>query len=116
MSIGAKEIAFSGYAVTDFDRSIAFYQKTLGLELDFQMSENGGPQWAEFVIGGQTLAIANVPDWNPSKAMLSRSCKHRDMKQANAALYTFLSCHARAQANGTNMHACRAPQLRSMLS
>jgi predicted enzyme related to lactoylglutathione lyase len=67
MSIGAQEIAFSGYAVTDFDRSIDFYQNTLGLKLSFKMAEGDGPQWAEFEIGSGTLAIAKVPDWNPSK-------------------------------------------------
>jgi predicted enzyme related to lactoylglutathione lyase len=66
MSIGAQEIAFSGYAVTDFDRAVDFYQNTLGLELSFRHGEDGGMQWGEFDISGQTLAIAQVPDWNPS--------------------------------------------------
>ena len=66
MSIGATEIAFSAYAVTDFDRAIDFYQNTLGLKLSSTMPPCDGPRWAEFEIGGGTLGVGCVPDWNPS--------------------------------------------------
>lgn len=67
MSIGAKEIAYSGYAVTDFERALDFYGNTLGLKLDMKMAEGDGPQWAEFEVGNGILAVAKVPEWNPSK-------------------------------------------------
>lgn len=66
MSIGVNEIAFTAYAVTDFDRALTFYRDTLGLPLTFSMPETNGIQWAEFEIGGAALCIGRTPDWNTS--------------------------------------------------
>ncbi|MBT5903541.1 MAG: VOC family protein [Opitutaceae bacterium] len=66
MSIGVKEIAYSVYAVSDFDRALAFYQDVIGLTLTFSMPEGDGPRWAEFDVGGAALCIGKTADWKPS--------------------------------------------------
>ncbi|MCC5024607.1 MAG: VOC family protein [Candidatus Synoicihabitans palmerolidicus] len=66
MSIEAKEIAFSCYAISDFDRALKFYQDTLGLKLDFAVPSCDGPRWAEFDIAGVTLAIGQAPGMEPA--------------------------------------------------
>lgn len=66
MSIGVKEIAYSAYAVTDFDRALKFYQEVIGLKLSFAMPECDGPRWAEFEVGDAALCIGRTPDWKPS--------------------------------------------------
>ena len=67
MSIKIKEIAYSVYVVTDFDRARGFYEKTLGLKNTMVYGQPGGPQWAEYDIGSGTLAIgAGAPGMKPS--------------------------------------------------
>lgn len=86
MSIGVKEIAFSVYAVTDFDRALKFYQETLGLKLDFAMPECDGPRWAEFDIGGSALAIGKNADWKPSAEGCTVALEVEDFEAAIAKL------------------------------
>lgn len=86
MSIGVKEIAFSVYAVSDFDRALKFYQETLGLKLDFAMTEGEGPRWAEFDIGGATLAIGKTADWKPSTEGCTVALEVEDFEAAIAKL------------------------------
>ena len=86
MSIGAKEIAYSAYAVTDFDRAIDFYQNTLGLKLSFSMPPSDGPRWAEFDIGGAALGIGCVPDWKPSPDGCAVAIEVEDLDAAVAYL------------------------------
>jgi predicted enzyme related to lactoylglutathione lyase len=57
-------IAFVGIPVTDMERARAFYEDVLGLKIADQMM---GGQWIEYVVGDDTLAIANVGEqWTPS--------------------------------------------------
>lgn len=49
-----KGIDFVVYDVSDMARSIAFYREVLGLELAEEIGEDN---WAEFEIGGATLAL-----------------------------------------------------------
>ena len=59
-----KKIAFVGIPVTDMERARAFYEDMLGLKIADQMM---GGQWIEYVVGDNTLAIANVGEqWTPS--------------------------------------------------
>jgi predicted enzyme related to lactoylglutathione lyase len=86
MSIGAKEIAFSCYAVSDFDRALHFYQNTLGLKLAFAMPPCDGPRWAEFDVGGAALSIGKTPDWKPSPDGCTVAIEVEDFDAAIAAL------------------------------
>ena len=52
-----KKIAFVGIPVTDMERAREFYEDVLGLKIADQMM---GGQWIEYVVGDDTLAIANV--------------------------------------------------------
>ena len=45
-------IAFTSIPVTDMKRAVRFYQDILGLKLLFER-----PDWSEFSIGGQRLAL-----------------------------------------------------------
>lgn len=59
-----KNIAFVGIPVTDMKRAREFYEDVLGLKIADQMM---GGQWIEYVVGDNTLAIANVGEqWSPS--------------------------------------------------
>ena len=59
-----KDIAFVGIPVTDMKRAREFYEDVLGLKIADQMM---GGQWIEYVVGDNTLAIANVGEqWTPS--------------------------------------------------
>lgn len=63
------EIAFTGYCVTDMQRAKGFYEGVLGLELSRTYGSAGGDfEWAEYDIGGGTLALigGNSEDWKPS--------------------------------------------------
>lgn len=86
MSIGVKEIAFSAYAVSDFDRAVDFYQNTLGLTLSFSMPECDGPRWAEFDVGGAALGIGKTPDWYPAKEGCTVALEVEDFDAAVAKL------------------------------
>jgi len=59
-----KDIACVGIPVTDMKRAREFYEDVLGLKIADQMM---GGQWIEYVVGDNTLAIANVGEqWTPS--------------------------------------------------
>lgn len=62
-----KEIAFTGYPVTDIARARRFYEGTLGLKLTVNF-EHEGRHWLEYDIGGGTLAVNNLSpnEWRPS--------------------------------------------------
>lgn len=65
--IATKEIAFTGYPVTDMPRARGFYEQVLNLKPTMQF-ENGGRHWIEYDIGPSTLAISNMSleQWQPS--------------------------------------------------
>ena len=59
-----KDIAFVGIPVTAIPRARKFYEDVLGLQVSDEMM---GGQWIEYVVGDNTLAIANVGgQWTPS--------------------------------------------------
>ncbi|RME66880.1 MAG: VOC family protein [Verrucomicrobia bacterium] len=64
MSIGATDIAFVGYPVTDVERARRFYEETLGLTTSALLEFDDGKWWIEYTIGSGTLAISNA--WPPS--------------------------------------------------
>lgn len=64
--IGFKELAFVGYAVTDFAKAKAFYGEILGLKETVCLGEGEDIGWMEYDLAGQTLALAKAFDhWNP---------------------------------------------------
>lgn len=64
MTLGAKEIAFVGYPVTDVQKARKFYEETLGLTLTLLHEIQGGQWWVEYTLGTSTLAISNA--WPPT--------------------------------------------------
>ncbi|HEX4653613.1 MAG TPA: VOC family protein [Candidatus Udaeobacter sp.] len=59
-----KNIAFVGIPVTDMKRAREFYENVLGLNVSDEMMSG---KWIEYVVGDNTLAIANVGEqWAPS--------------------------------------------------
>ena len=68
MSIRVKEIAFTGYPVTDFEKARAFYTGLLGLTEADRYEEGGELHWLEYDIAGATLALAKASEqWQPHK-------------------------------------------------
>ena len=59
-----KGIGFVATPVTDMTQARAFYEDVLGLKVAEEMM---GGKWVEYVVGDDTLAIANISDtWEPS--------------------------------------------------
>ena len=87
-AVRVKEIAFTGYPVTDLPRARAFYEGVLGLKQALAF-EHGGAAWIEYEIGGGTLAISNMmPEWKPSPDGPSIALEVEDFDAAVAALRT----------------------------
>jgi len=65
--IAIKEIAFTGYPVTDMVRARAFYEGVIGLKPSMTF-EHKGHEWIEYEIGSGTLALSNMnaDQWKPS--------------------------------------------------
>ncbi|MDX2186760.1 MAG: VOC family protein [Opitutaceae bacterium] len=57
--IKIKEIAYTGYPVTDIARAQKFYEGVLGLKPSCRFGE-GDQAWIEYDIGAGTLAISNM--------------------------------------------------------
>lgn len=65
--IGLKEVAFIGYAVTDFTKARQFYGEILGLKEGASFEHEGQLHWLEYDLAGQTLALAMASEqWQPS--------------------------------------------------
>lgn len=85
-SVRVKEIAFTGYPVTDLVRARAFYENLLGLKPTADW-EHEGRHWIEYDIGPATLAITNMsPEWRPASAGPSVALEVEDFEAAVAAL------------------------------
>src|SRR6266516_5708917 len=57
-------ISFVGIPVTDIPLARKFYEKVLGMPVSDEMMSG---KWIEYVVGNNTLAIANVGEqWTPS--------------------------------------------------
>lgn len=66
--LSIKEIAFTGYPVTDLARARAFYEGVLNLKPS-QVWEDSGKAWIEYDVGPNTIAITNMgPAWKPSSS------------------------------------------------
>ncbi|GAB1487614.1 VOC family protein [Opitutaceae bacterium] len=65
--ITIKDIAFTGYPITDIVRARAFYEGVLRLKTGATF-EHEGRHWIEYDIGAATLAISNMSadKWKPS--------------------------------------------------
>lgn len=85
--IEVKDIAFTGYPVTDMPRSRAFYEEVLGLKPTFvEYAPEDGLQWTEYDIGSNTLALACVRDWPPSSEGATIALEVADIDAAIAHL------------------------------
>lgn len=87
--IAIKEIAFTGYPVTDVPRARAFYEQVLNLKPTLQY-EHEGKHWIEYDIGPGTLAISNmaVDKWKPSSNGPSAALEVEDFDVAMNVLRT----------------------------
>jgi predicted enzyme related to lactoylglutathione lyase len=85
--IEIKEIAFTGYPVTDVPRARAFYEGLLKLKPTVQF-EHEGKHWIEYDIGPATLAISNMSGdkWKPSADGPSVALEVADFDAAVAAV------------------------------
>ncbi len=85
--IRIKEIAFTGYPVTDVTRARQFYEGVLNLRSSVQF-EHEGKHWIEYDIGPATLAISNMAGekWKPSPDGPSAAFEVEDFDAAINAL------------------------------
>ena len=80
----ATKIGFVGIPVTDIDRARRFYEGVLGLRISEQMMDG---KWIEYVVGPDTLAIANVGDqWLPSDQGTGAALEMENFDEAIAEL------------------------------
>ena len=81
--IRIKEIAFTGYPVTDIARARAFYEQLLNLSVSAQF-EHEGKHWIEYDIGPGTLAISTMSSeqWKPSADGPSAALEVEDFDEA----------------------------------
>ena len=84
-----REIAFTGYSVTDMKRAKAFYEGVLGLVRARGFGQlDGDEQWVEYDIGSGCLALINAKgaDWPPSPHGTSAALEVEDFDAALAEL------------------------------
>lgn len=85
--IQIKDIAFTGYPVTDMARSRAFYEGVLGLQPTMIESvPEKKLEWTEYDIGSNTLALACVKGWVPSEKGATIALEVADIDAAIAHL------------------------------
>lgn len=85
--IAIKEIAFTGYPVTDIARAQAFYEGVLRLKPATRF-EHEGKHWIEYDLGNGTLAISNMSAdlWKASPDGPAIALEVDDFEAATAAL------------------------------
>lgn len=85
--IQIKEVAYTGYPVTDVPRARGFYESVLGLKPS-QQFEHEGKHWIEYDIGPATIAISNMSaeNWKPSPDGASVALEVVDFDAAIATL------------------------------
>ncbi len=85
-TIKVKEVAFSGYPVTDIPRARSFYEGLFHFTPSL-VFEHGDKAWIEYDIGTTTFAISNYsPDWKPHKDGPSIAFEVESFEEAMAAL------------------------------
>lgn len=82
-----KEIAFTGYPVTDLARARAFYENVLGLVPSTTL-DHDGKGWIEYDVGSATIAITNIDteQWKPSPDGPSVAFEVEDFDRAMQAI------------------------------
>jgi predicted enzyme related to lactoylglutathione lyase len=80
------EIAFCGYAVTDFARARKFYEGVLGLKPTKVKDFPPDSHWTEYDIRPGTLSIGSAPGWKPSPDGCSVALEVEDFDAAIAHL------------------------------
>jgi predicted enzyme related to lactoylglutathione lyase len=82
-----KEIAFTGYPVTDLARARAFYENVLGLVPSMTL-DHEGKGWIEYEVGSSTIALTNMdPEhWKPSADGPSLAFEVEDFDAAMQAI------------------------------
>jgi predicted enzyme related to lactoylglutathione lyase len=65
-----KAVDFFAYKSEDMQRTIDFYKEMFGLEPTFVMEHEGQKMWAEFDVGGSTVAL-HAPGYGPDEAAVS---------------------------------------------
>jgi len=79
-----KEIGFVTIPVTDIPRARKFYEGVLGLQVSDEMMSG---KWIEYMVGDNTLAIANVGEqWGPSDQGTSAALEVENFDQVINAL------------------------------
>lgn len=86
-TVRIKEIAFTGYPVTDLTRAQSFYEGLLGLKVSTKF-EHEGRGWIEYDVGAATIAITNMSpeSWKPSIEGPAIAFEVEDFDEAVAAL------------------------------
>ena len=75
-----KAIGFVAIPVTDMNRARQFYEDVLGLRVGEEMMSG---KWIEYVVGEDTLAIANVSNtWRPSDQGTGAALEVEDFDEA----------------------------------
>ena len=75
-----KAIGFVATPVTDIKRARSFYEDVLGLTVSEEMMAG---KWIEYLVGADTLAIANVGDtWTPSDQGTGAAFEVEDFDEA----------------------------------
>ena len=103
--IKIKEIAYTGYPVTDVERARQFYEGVLGLKVVTQF-EDEGKHWIEYDVGPATLAISNMAGdrWKPSADGPSIALEVEDF---DAAVNTLRDAQVKFVLEPMNTGVCR---------
>ena len=65
-----RAVDFFAYKTEDMQRSIDFYRDMFGLEPEFVMEHEGQQMWAEYDVGGSTVAL-HAPGFGPNEGAVA---------------------------------------------
>lgn len=82
------ELAFTGYPVTDMARARRFYEGVLGLTVSRTWGDKENPEWVEYDLGANCLALATGGggQWPPANAGPAAAFEVEDFPAAVAEL------------------------------
>jgi predicted enzyme related to lactoylglutathione lyase len=82
------ELAFTGYPVTDMARARRFYEGVLGLTVSRTWGDKENPNWVEYDLGANCLALATGAgdQWPPANAGPAVAFEVEDFDAAIAEL------------------------------
>jgi predicted enzyme related to lactoylglutathione lyase len=100
-----KEIAFTGYPVTDLARARVFYERVLGL-VPSVILDHGGKGWIEYEVGSSTFALTNMDTehWKPSADGPSIAFEVEDF---DAAMQAIRNAGVQCQGEPMEFPSCR---------